>query len=152
LKVGLDVNAIKIVNEFPKIPNIKVKLIIDKSVEPKQRTYNCIPVAQEKRVAEMIDKMEEEGIIEEVKGYAEWISPLIVVPKGINDIRVCVDMRAPNQAIKRVILTLPTLEFILVKLIGCKLFSKVDIRSAYHHVELDEGSRYVTAFLTQKGV
>lgn len=152
LKVGLEVNAIQIVNEFPKIPNIKVKLIIDKSVEPKQRTYNCIPVAQERRVSEMLDKMEEEGIIEEVKGYAEWISPLIVVPKGINDIRVCVDMRAPNQAIKRVVFPLPTLEFILVKLRGCKLFSKVDIRSAYHHVELDESSRYVTAFLTQKGV
>lgn len=152
LKVGLAVNKIEESLEFPKIPNLKIKLIIDKRVDPKQKTYNCIPLAQEKRVTEILDRMEKEGIIEKVKGYSEWISPLIVVPKGINDIRVCVDMREPNTAIKRVVYPLPTLEFILCKLKNCGIFSKIDIKSAYHHIELHEESRYITAFLSQNGV
>lgn len=138
LKTGLLVNNVEIVKEFPKIPNIKIKLIIDNDVVPKQKTYNCIPRAQEERVVEILKAMEKEGIIEKVEGYSKWISPLIVVPKGINDIRCCVDMREPNLAIKRVIFPIPTLEFILSKLRNCALFSKIDIKSAYHHVELDE--------------
>lgn len=152
LRVGLNVNRIDVQKEFPKIPNVKIKLIIDESVEPKQKTYNCIPRAQEEKVLEIIEKMEEEGIIEKVDGYSRWISPLIVVPKGANDIRCCVDMREPNQAIRRVIFPMPTLEFILSKLANCTVFTKIDIKSAYHHVELDEESRFITAFLTQKGV
>lgn len=152
LRTGLEVNSIEKIQEFPKIPNIKVKLIIDESVVPKQKTFNCIPRAQEERVIQILERMEREGIIEKVDGYSEWISPLIVVPKGINDIRCCVDMREPNVAIKRVVFPIPTLEFILCRLRNCAIFSKVDIKSAYHHVSLDESSRYVTAFMTHKGV
>lgn len=152
LKTGLTVNNVKIVNEFPKIPNIKIKLIIDDSIMPKQKTFNCIPRAQEERVLEILEKMEREGIIEKVEGYSKWISPLIVVPKGVNDIRCCVDMREPNLAIKRVVFPIPTIEFILCKLRNCGIFSKIDIKSAYHHVELHESSRYITAFMTHKGV
>lgn len=152
LRVGLSVNKVNGDSEFPKIPNVKIKLVIDESVEPKQKTYNCIPRAQEEKVLSIIDKMEREGIIEKVEGYSKWISPLIVVPKGTNDIRCCVDMREPNVAIKRVVFPIPTLEFIVSKLGNCALFTKIDIKSAYHHVELHEDSRYITAFLTQKGV
>lgn len=102
--------------EGPKIPNIKIKLISDETIVPKQKTFNCVPRAQEKKVVEILEKLEREGIIEKVDGYSKWISPLIVVLKGLSDIKCCVDMRASNLAIKRVMYPIPILDFILCKL------------------------------------
>ena len=45
---------------------------------------------------------EERGVKEKPKGPTPWVSPIVVVPKKIpGQIRVCVDMRSANHAIKR---------------------------------------------------
>ena len=43
------------------------------------------------------------GVIEKASGPTPWVSPIVVVPKpkAPNEIRVCVDMRMANRAIKR---------------------------------------------------
>lgn len=60
-------------------------------------------------------------------------------------------MRQPNTAIKRVIRPLPTPEEVLSDLSGAVLFSKVDLKSAYHQVELEPGSRDITTFCCHIG-
>ncbi|XP_041785953.1 uncharacterized protein K02A2.6-like isoform X1 [Anopheles merus] len=96
--------------------------------------------------------MLDSDIIEPVLGPPEWISPMVVVPKGKDDIRICINMKYPNQAIQREHFPLPVIETLLNKLRGCKIFSKLDITSAYHHIELHPDSRVVTTFMTSKGL
>lgn len=93
-----------------------------------------------------------EGIIEPVTEAAEWISPLLVVPKGKDDIRICVNMKRPNEAIRRIEHPLPIFEDYAPRLDNAKLFSRLDIKSAYLHLELDEESRKMTTFFTKKGL
>ncbi|XP_041786794.1 uncharacterized protein K02A2.6-like [Anopheles merus] len=153
LKVGLEVQNIEErCQPFPKFPGIQIRLSINKEVPPKKISYVRIPIALEKKVESKIQQMLETDIIEPVDGPPEWISPMVVVPKGKDDIRICINMKYPNQAIQREHFPLPVIETLLNKLQGCKIFSKLDITSAYHHVELHPDSRGITTFMTNKGL
>lgn len=152
LKVGLNVNAVSKIEEFPKTPGIQVAFEIDHSVEPKKSAYFRVPLSVEEMVERKLDEMLWQGIIEIVSQPTKWISPLIVVPKGNNDIRICVNMKNPNKAIKRIHHPLPIMEDFLPNLGRAKLFSRLDIKSAYHHLELSEESRELTTFFTKRGL
>lgn len=153
LKIGLDVNSINEgVDQFPKFPNIQVKLSIDRSVTPRKLAYLKIPEALKAKVDEKIVEMLRSDVIEPAEGPAEWISPMVVVPKGKTDIRLCINMKHPNKAIQREHFPLPVIETFLNKLRGASYFSKLDITSAYHHVELHPESRGITTFMTDRGL
>ena len=66
--------------------------------------------------------------------------------------RICVDMRQANAAIKRVRHPIPTVEDISLELNGAKYFSKLDLAQAYHQLELHKDSRYITTFSTHVGL
>ncbi|KAL7292587.1 hypothetical protein TKK_0013719 [Trichogramma kaykai] len=59
-------------------------------------------------------------------------------------------MRRANQAILRENHPIPKFESIMTKLLGAKYFSRIDLTDAYHQIELDEDSRYITTFITHK--
>lgn len=153
LKIGLDVNSIERTKQepFPKVPNLKLSFIIDESIQPKQVSYFRVAKPLEQKVQQKLDELEATDIIEQVNGETPWISPLLVVPKGINDVRLCVDMRNPNKAIKRIHHPMPVIEDFKPYLYGAKVFSRLDIKSAYHHIELDDKSKAMTTFMTKRG-
>ena len=79
-------------------------------------------------------------------------SPIVVVSKKSGDIRICVDLRRPNEAIIPDKYPLPNIEELLSELNGAKVFSKIDLKSAYHQVDLHEDSRPLTTFITHDGL
>ena len=82
----------------------------------------------------------------------DWISPVVIAPKQDEQIRLCVDMRAANTAIKRVCHAIPTVRDISLDLNGAKYFSKLDMSQAYHQLELTPSSRKITTFTTHAGL
>ena len=90
--------------------------------------------------------MEEQGIIEEHHGPAPWVSNAVLAPKDDGGVRVTIDMRQANPAIKDTHLPVPRVDDIQSRLAGNKVFSKLDLRSAFHQLEIDEQSRHVTVF------
>lgn len=153
LKVGLEVNHIETaVTPFPKFPNVQIKLSIDKSVTPRLISYVRVPVSMEKKVDDKILELLRTDVIEKVDGPPEWISPMVVVPKGKDDVRLCINMKYPNEAIHREHYPLPVIDTFLHKLRGSKFFSRLDITSAFHHIELHPESRGVTTFMTSRGL
>ena len=107
-----------------------------------------------KKVEDELKRLEELDIIEKVDGPTPWVSPIVVAPKPKNpdEIRICVDMRLPNKAVKRERHITPTIDDIIVELTGAKVFSKLDLNSGYHQVELSPESRYITTFTTHVGL
>ena len=65
--------------------------------------------------------------------------------------RVCLDPKDLNKAIKREHYPVPTIDMVTTKLHGSTLFSRLDAENAYWHVELDDGSSYLTTFSTDRG-
>ena len=74
------------------------------------------------------------------------------MPKSDGDIRLCVDMRRANLAVKRERHPIPTIEELLQEMNQSKIFSKLDVKWAYHQIELDPESRDITTFATHKGL
>ena len=58
-------------------------------------------------------------------------------------------MRNANTAIERTGSPTPTLDDLIFELKWAKYFTKLDLNSAFHQLELHEDSRYITAFQTE---
>lgn len=79
-----------------------------------------------------MDELIASDIIEEVRGPAEWISPMVPVLKENGEIRICIDMRQANKAILRENYPIPTMDSLLPKFRKAHYFSKLDIKNAFH--------------------
>ena len=55
-------------------------------------------------------------------------------------------MRNANRAINSSNIPIPRVEDIKSQLNGSKYFTKLDFKSAFHQIEIDESSRYITVF------
>ena len=112
-----------------------------------------IPYHIRNDVSKELKKLEEQDIIEKVSNQpTPWISPIVATPKKDGGIRLCVDMREANQAIERERHIMPTLEDFKAEVNGAKFFSKIDLKQAYHQLELHPDSRFITTFSTHKGL
>lgn len=137
-----------------KLKNHKVKIHIDKSVPPVARKHSRVPFHLRDKVEEELKRLEKEDIIEKVSGPTEWVSRIVTPPKPKNpsEIRICVDMREANKAVIRTRHVTPTIEELVTDLNGATVFSKIDLRSGYHQLELEPESRYITTFSTHCGL
>lgn len=63
---------------------------------------------------------------------------MFVVPKPNGDLRLCVDMGQANSAMVRERHPIPTVDGILHDLNRSTVFVKLDIKWAFHQVELSE--------------
>lgn len=137
LKIGYEINNIDTTNgKFGKIKGIVVDIPVKENAKAVQQPYRRIPAPLEKIVDDKVSDLLDKGIIEKVD-MSNWISPLVVVPKDNgNDARICVDMRRVNEVVAREKHPLPTIDDFLPELGGAKLFSKLDIKSAFHQVDI----------------
>lgn len=138
-----------------KLTGTKCKLHVDTSVTPVAQPHRRIPFHVRRKVEDELKRLQSLDIIEPVNDKpTPWISPIRVVPKPKNPdaIRLCIDMRAVNEAIARERHVTPTIDDIMAKLNGSQVFSKLDLNSGYHQIELDEESRYLTTFSTHAGL
>lgn len=129
-------------------------LHIDDSIQPVAQQHRRIPFHIRKKVEEELNRLHKADIIEPVQGPTTWVSPIVVVAKPHNpdQIRICVDMRLPNTAIKRERHITPTIDDLITELNGACVFSKLDLKDGYHQLELDVQSRHITTFSTHTGL
>ena len=105
-----------------KVQNKQVKLHIDPDVTSQQQPHRRIPFHVREDVLDIIEKVE---------GPKPWISPIVIVPKKSGEVRICVDMREANKAIKREKHLMPTIDDLVADLNGATHFSTLDLSSGY---------------------
>ena len=135
-----------------KLKDFQLKVPIDREVPPVAQPIRRVPYNLRDKLSTKLDELVELDIIEKVSGPSSWVSPVVVVPKPSGDIRLCVDMRQANMAVKRERFPIPTIDEVLQDLNQNKFFSKLDLTSAYHQIELSPESRDITTFGTHKGL
>lgn len=77
-------------------------------------------------------------------------SPVVPIMKENGEL--CVDMRRANAAIMRENHPLPCIDKLLPEVGKAKYFSKLDIKDAFHQLELHPDCRQITTFITAKGL
>lgn len=86
-------------------------------------------------------------VIRRVDEPTEWVNSLVVVEKPKSKkLRVCLDPRPLNKAIRREHFHLPTLEDITTRLTGACIFSKLDKNHGYWQAPVAEESQLVITF------
>ncbi|XP_060806004.1 uncharacterized protein K02A2.6-like [Amyelois transitella] len=152
LRIGLEVNQTEMEAPFPKLKGVQINISIDDKIHPISQPLRRIPIPLEEKVDTKIKELIDRDIIEEVQGPSKWVSPIVPVLKDNGEIRLCVDMRRANAAILRENHPLPTMDKLLPKMKEAKYFSKLDIKDAFHQLELHPDCRYITTFITSKGL
>ena len=141
---------------FGRFKGPKIKIELEEGVKPHNvHAPRRVAFPMMKPLKFKLDEMESQGVIVKVTEPTEWCSGIVVQPKknpaDENDIRVCVDHRPLNKAVKRERFILPTFDDISTKMKGCKVFSRIDLKSGYHQLPLDEESSLLTTFITPFG-
>ena len=90
------------------------------------------------------------GIIR--KSKSEWSSPIRVVDKPGGGVRICVDYGQINKIIKGDNYPLPSVEDLYNKLAQADLFTKIDMKAAYHQIPVEESTIAILAFLCEFGL
>lgn len=87
-----------------------------------------------------------EDIIKKHPEPASRLSAPVIVPKHDGRLRISLDARNINKAIQSNNTPIPRMDEIKSKLNGSKYFSKLDLKTAYWQLELEENARYMTVF------
>ena len=95
--------------------------------------------------------MVKNGVITPSQEPTDWVNSLVIVEKPNGKLRICLDPRPLNRAIKREHFQLPTTENILSRMSGARYFSKLDASQGYWHIKVDEESSKLLTFATPFG-
>ncbi|KAK2173586.1 hypothetical protein NP493_866g01020 [Ridgeia piscesae] len=98
-----------------------------------------------------LNNMVESGVIRSVTEPTDWCAAMVPVIKKTGAVRICVDLKQLNTAVRREHHMLPSLEDIAPKLAESKVFSTLDAASGFWQIPIDEDSQLLTTFITPFG-
>ena len=150
----IDSELLKIVRQHESVfappdkepPSRDVKHVIQlvKDAIPIKRRPYPLPPHKLKTMKEQITELNRTGWIE--KSMSPWGAPILFVPKKNGDLRMCVDFRDLNSVTVDDCFPLPRIEVMLHRASNATLFSKLDLASGFHQIEVEPFSRPLTAF------
>ncbi|GFX48111.1 retrovirus-related Pol polyprotein from transposon 297 [Trichonephila clavipes] len=127
---------------------LKMKIILSDEKPIAQRSRR-LSLPERKEVEKQIDEWLEQGIIRE--SCSDFSSPVVVCKKKDGTMRLCIDYRKLNKKLVKDRYPLPIIEEVLDKLGNGKIFTTLDLKNVFFHVDVDEASRKYTAFVTETG-
>lgn len=103
-----------------------------------------VPIPPKEKLREKLKELESLNIKAKVTEPTDLISSMVIVMKN-NKIRICLDPKNLNQALRRPHYQMPTIDDILPNLANAKVFSVLDTLNGFWQVKLDEvSSRLIT--------
>ncbi|KAJ8376196.1 hypothetical protein SKAU_G00067760 [Synaphobranchus kaupii] len=111
-----------------KLKDFQVQLHINTDIQPTCQPHRRVPFHIRQKVKEELKKLEEEDIIETVTGPTPWVSPIMTLPKPKDPykVRICLNMRQANTAIRERHIT-STMDDVIHELNGATVFSKLNL-------------------------
>ncbi|XP_062557872.1 uncharacterized protein K02A2.6-like [Armigeres subalbatus] len=133
------------------IKGFKAELVLKNEIPIFKKAYD-VPYRLKDKVATYLDKLENEKVITPID-TSEWASPIIIVMKKNNEIRLVIDCKVSlNKVIVPNTYPLPTSQDIFANLADCKFFCALDLEGAYTQLELTERSKKFVVINTMKGL
>ena len=129
----------------------KLHLTVDKTVSPVILPVRKVPLAVKESLKKEINRLVAQEILKPVDAPTDWVSSMVVVMKSNGKIRLCIDPKPLNQALKRNHYPLPVIDDLLPELSKAKVFSVVDAKNGLWHVQLNTDSSFLTTFGTPWG-
>ena len=103
------------------------------------------------RLKQELEKFTKLGVIAPMDAPTDWVSNVAIATKPSGNLRICIDPKELNKALKRERYPIPVIENVLPELSKARVFTKVDARNGYWYMVLDEESATLTTFDTPFG-
>ncbi|GFX36178.1 retrovirus-related Pol polyprotein from transposon 297 [Trichonephila clavipes] len=123
--------------------------IILKDEKPVCQHPRRLAFTERQEVNKQIEECLNEGIIR--PSSSEYASPIVMVKKKDGSSRMCIDYRKLNQKFVIDKFPLPIIEDVLDTLQEAKVYSTLDLRNGFFHVDVDEDCRMYTSFIAPDG-
>lgn len=149
-RVGFINNNGDVFDGLGKFPDM-VDIVLKSNVDPVSRPPRRIPLAIKPKVKTALENLTRLQIIEPTTEPSDWISNLVVVEKPNGSLRLCLDPKFLNQAIKKDYFSIPTLNDLKSKLFGAQYFTVLDLKDGFYQIQLTEESSKLCSFSTPFG-
>ena len=129
----------------------KVRLQVYPDCKPVILPARKVPVSVREQFKEELQRLERLKVITPVDKPTKWVSQFVVAIKKSGGLLVCIDPRPLNTVLRRERFQIPVIDDLLPDLTNARVFTKVDLASAFGHLELDRKSSMLTTFATLYG-
>jgi hypothetical protein len=155
---GTSLNEIRIAQEYPDVfledlpgmpPDRDIEFIIELllgTLPISKRPYR-MPVNELVELKKQIAELQSKGFIR--PSSSPWEAPILFIEKKDGTQRMCVDYRSLNEVTIKNKYPLPRIKDLFDQMKGASIFSKIDLRSGYHQLKIQELDIPKTAFCTR---
>ncbi|GJX29543.1 putative reverse transcriptase domain-containing protein [Tanacetum coccineum] len=151
---------VPIIRDFPDVfpedlsglpPTRQVEFQIDliPGVAPVARAPYRLAPSKMKELSEQLKELSDKGFIR--PSSSPWGAPVLFVKKKDGSFRMCIDYRELNKLTVKNRYPLPRIDDLFDQLQGSSVYSKIDLRSGYHQLRVQEEDIPKTAFRTRYG-
>jgi hypothetical protein len=154
-------SEVPVVNEFSDVfpeelpgmpPDRDIEFVIElkPDTSPIYKTPYRMATPELAELKDHIKELLEKGFIRH--SSSPWAAPVIFVPKKDGTQRMCMDYCALNEVTVMNKYPLPRIDDLFDQLRDKCVFSKIDLRSGYHHLKIRECDILKTAFVSRYGL
>ena len=159
-KEGTILDEIPVVREFPDVfpddiaglpPEREVVFTIDliPGTEPISIPPYRMAPAELRELKAQLEELLSKGFI--IPSISPWGALVLFVKKKDGSLRLCINYRKLNRVTIHNQYPLPRIDELFDQLQGSRVYSKIDLRSGYHQLRVQENDVLKTAFRTRYG-
>jgi hypothetical protein len=150
LEEFVDIVVDKLPRSLPPIRIISHHIdLIPRAILPNKAAYRLTPQENEE-VKRQVQDLMDKGLIR--ASMSPCVVPTVLSPKKDGGWRVCTNSRTINKITIRYRFPLPRMDDLMDCLSGERFFSKIDLKSGYHQIQMREGDEWKTTFKTNEGM
>ncbi|KAL0286611.1 UNVERIFIED_CONTAM: Retrovirus-related Pol polyprotein from transposon [Sesamum angustifolium] len=160
MKISPSVSDVPVVREFPdvfpeELPGLPPHREVDSEIDtipraaPISITPHRMAPLELKELKKQLEELLDKGFIR--PSILPWGAPVLFVKKKNGSMRLCIDYRQLNRITIKNKYPLPRIDDLLDQLKGATVFSKINLRSGYWQLRVEEGSIPKTAFRIRYG-
>src|SRR5258707_2932283 len=126
-----------------------LQINVEEGVKPVHRPIYSLSPPELTALWEFLEEHTRSGFIHPSK--SPWGSPILFIKKKDGSLRLCMDFHTLNRVTEKDHYPLPLISDLLTSPTPARIYSKIDLKHAYHLVRIAEGDEPKTTFRTCYG-
>ncbi|GKA26958.1 putative reverse transcriptase domain-containing protein [Tanacetum coccineum] len=139
-------------DDLPGLPpprQVEFRIELVPGAAPVARAPYRLAPSELKELSDQLKELSEKGFIR--PSSSPWGAPVLFVKKKDGSFRMCIDYRELNKITVKNRYPLLIINDLFDQLQGSSVYSKIDLRSGYHQLRIQEEDLPITAFQTRYG-